>query len=36
MSVQLEDISRSAFSGFCDYAICELLEDTIVAIVVRL
>ena len=36
MAVQFEDVRRSACSRFCDYAIGELLEDAIVAVVVRL
>ena len=36
MTVQFEDIRCTAFSGFCDNAVCELLEDAIVATVVSL
>ena len=36
MTVQFEDIRRAAFPRFCDYAICELLEYAIVAVVVSL
>ena len=36
MTVQFEDVRCTALSGFCDNAVCELLEDTIVAVVVRL